>query len=191
MKKIIEFAGAAFLAAFFSIVVFGQTGAPAAGGRIGLINPGMFGDAKAGIVKYRNGAAAVDAAMEPINAQIRVLNSKYQTARTDYENLQKAGNAVNLNAKADELQTIETNMKRIQEDGKAQYDKEYSQIMSPIVNDIIKSLNEYAKQKGYAVILDGAKLEQADILWGFDDRYDVTKDFIVFYNARPAPAAAK
>jgi hypothetical protein len=61
--------------------------------------------------------------------------------------------------------------------------------MSPVMNDIFKALNEYAKQKGYAVILDGAKLEQADILLGFDDRYDVTKDFIVFYNARPAGTA--
>ncbi len=53
----------------------------------------------------------------------------------------------------------------------------------------MKALNEYAKAKGYAVILDGVKLDQAQILLGFDEKYNVTQDFITYYNARPATAA--
>ena len=63
-----------------------------------------------------------------------------------------------------------------------------AQATDPINQDIVKALNEYAKQKGYALILDGAKLEQAGILLGFDDKFDVTKDFIVFYNGRGTSA---
>ena len=37
--------------------------------------------------------------------------------------------------------------------------------------------------------MDGGKLEEAGILMGFDDKYDVTKEFIAFYNARPAGTA--
>ena len=53
----------------------------------------------------------------------------------------------------------------------------------------MKALNEYAKKNGYAVIFDGVKLDQAQILLGFDEKYNVTQDFITFYNARPAGAA--
>lgn len=187
MRKFTLLLGAAIFAVFFSVTIFGQVaGQPAGAGKIGLINPSMFGDDKAGITKYKAGAAAVDKAMEPINAQIRDLNTKHQTALNEYEVLKKSGDAVKLQQKADEIRTLETSMKRIQEDGKAQYDKVYSQIMSPIVNDIFKAATEFAKQKGYAMILDGPKLEQADIIWGFDEKYDVTKEFIAFYNARPA-----
>ena len=166
-------------------------GAPPASGKIGLISISAFGDEKAGITKYKNAAALVDKTLEPINNELKALATRYQTATTDLQNMQKnpATKPDVLSAKVDEVRNLETTIKRKQEDGKAFYNKVYSETMSPVMNDIFKALNEYAKQKGYAVILDGAKLEQADILLGFDDRYDVTKDFIVFYNARPAGTA--
>jgi len=166
-------------------------GAPPASGKIGLISISAFGDEKAGITKYKNAVAVVDKTLEPINNELKALATRYQTATTDLQNMQKnpATKPDVLSAKVDEVRNLETTIKRKQEDGKAFYNKIYSETMSPVMNDIFKALNEYAKQKGYAVILDGAKLEQADILLGFDDRYDVTKDFIVFYNARPAGTA--
>jgi Skp family chaperone for outer membrane proteins len=165
--------------------------APPASGKIGLISISAFGDEKAGITKFRAGLAVVEKAVEPLNNELASLGTRYQTATTDFQNMQKnpATKPDAIRAKQDEIQNLQTTIKRKQEDGKAFYNKIYSDTMSPIMNDIFKGLNEYAKQKGYAVILDGAKLEQADILLGFDDRYDITKDFIVFYNARPAGTA--
>jgi len=180
---------ALIFAALLGSAAFGQTGTPpSTPGKVGLINIGAFGDTTKGITKYKNGLDAVDKSLEQVNAELRSLATKYNTGLTEYQAMQKAvppPPAAQLQAKADELQLLQTNIKRKQEDGKALYDKNYSDIMSPITNDIIRALNEYARQKGYAVILDGAKLEQANILWGFDDKYDVTKDFIAFYNTRP------
>lgn len=178
----------------FAGAVFSQTGGPPPNtpGKIGLINISSFAEEKAGITKYKAGLASVDKGLEPVNTELKGLTTRHNTAVSEYQAMQKAtppATAAALQAKADEIQTLETAIKRKQEDGKAQYNKLYSDIMSPIVNDIIKALNDFAKLKGYAVILDGAKLEQADILWGFDDRYDVTKEFILFYNARPAGTA--
>ena len=53
----------------------------------------------------------------------------------------------------------------------------------------MKAMQDFTKQKGYSLILDGAKLEEAGILIGFDDKYDITKEFITFYNSRPATTA--
>ena len=51
-------------------------------------------------------------------------------------------------------------------------------------------MQEFAKQKGFDVIFDGAKLEEAGILLGFSDKVNITTEFIQFYNTRPAGTAA-
>jgi Skp family chaperone for outer membrane proteins len=89
----------------------------------------------------------------------------------------------------DEFQNLEKQIKRDQEDAKAQYERRSAVVVGPIYSDIMKALNEYAKAKGYAVIFDGVKLDQAQILLGFDEKYNITQDFIAFYNQRPAGAA--
>ena len=55
--------------------------------------------------------------------------------------------------------------------------------------DIGKALDEFAKKNGYSLILDGAKLDGAGLILAFDEKSEVTKEFITFYNARPATAA--
>ena len=49
-------------------------------------------------------------------------------------------------------------------------------------------MQEFAKQRGYTLILDGAKLSEVGVLLAWDEKVDLTKDFITFYNARPATA---
>ncbi len=50
-------------------------------------------------------------------------------------------------------------------------------------------MQEFAKQKGYALILDAANLDKAGLLLAFDEKYNITAEFITFYNARPAGTA--
>jgi len=99
------------------------------------------------------------------------------------------GNQAGLQAKIDEFQALETSIKRKQEDAKARYEKRQQAVVGPIYADILKAMSDFARQKGFAIILDGPKLEESGLLMGFDDKYDVTKDFVAFYNARPAGAA--
>ena len=62
--------------------------------------------------------------------------------------------------------------------------------MGPIQNDIGKAMQDFAAAKGYDLILDAAKLDSQQILLAFiPGKVDVTKEFITFYNARPATAA--
>ena len=51
-----------------------------------------------------------------------------------------------------------------QEDLKARLDKRRQVVVGPIYQDVMKALQEFAVKNGYAVILDGAKLEEAQIL---------------------------
>lgn len=180
----------------FAATALGQV--PAAGtGKIGLVNVSAFADDKAGITKFRNALASLEPEFKPLNDQLTTMRTRYQTLATQIQEANKpkpagvpAAPPADLNAKIEEAQNLETQIKRAQEDGKSKYEKRYAAVVGPIYTDIIKGLNEFAKQKGYAVILDGGKLEEAGILMGFDDKYDITKEFIAFYNTRPAGTAA-
>lgn len=185
-------------AAIFAVSAFAQAAQPAPG-RVGLVNTLAFGgDEKGtgGITKFKNALKSVDDEFKPVNDKLRTMGTKYQTLGQEIETMRK--NASNpavpmkpetVQAKVDEFQLLETQIKREQEDAKAKYERRYQQVIGPVYNDILRAMNDFAKQKGYAVILDGAKLEQADILLGFDEKYNVTDEFITFYNARPAGAA--
>ena len=193
-----------FIAACFAIsLAFAATalGQPAAtgpaGGKIGLVNVSAFADDKAGITKFRNALASLEPEFKPLNDEINTLRTRYQTLANQIQEANKpkpagvpATTPPDLNSKIEEAQNLEVQIKRKQEDGKAKYEKRYAAVVGPVYTDIIKGLNDFAKQKGYAVIFDGGKLEEAGILMGFDDKYDVTKEFIAFYNQRPAGTAA-
>ncbi|MBK9156305.1 MAG: OmpH family outer membrane protein [Chloracidobacterium sp.] len=178
---------------------FSQGTVPAAGtGKIGLVNINVFAAEKDGITRFRAALAALDKEFETLNNDLKTKSTKLQGLATEIQKAQQpppAGvpattNQANLSAKIEEAQNLEIEIKRLQEDGKRKYEGRYQVVVGPVFNDIIKAMNEYAKAKGYAVILDGAKLEESGILMGFDEKYDVTKDFITFYNARPAGSAA-
>ena len=197
MKTLRMFAVGLMFAALFAVSAFAQTTPgtqPAATGKIGLINVLDFDNEKAGITKYRNALNTIDAEFKKDSDDLRASGTKLQALGKEIETLRKAGSAPvpasTINAKLEEYQTLDTSMKRQQEDLKARYNRRYQAVVGPVYGDILKALTEFAKQKGYAVILDGAKLEEAGILMGFDEKYNVTAEFIQFYNARPAGAAA-
>lgn len=189
MRKMSLLAVSFFVAAVFAVSVSAQ--APAAPAKIGLINTSAFADEKAGIAKYRNALTAVEAQVKPLSDKLKTSLARHQTLGKEIQEARKnpAIKLETLQPKIDELQSLEVQIKRDQEDGKARYARAYQSTVGPIFNDIIKALNEFAKKNGYAVILDGAKLEQAQILLGFDEKYDVTKDFVTYYNTRPAGTA--
>ena len=165
--------------------------APAGTGKIGVVNPGLFNDAKAGagITRLKAALKAVADATKPAADRAQNDLSKYRTLAAEIDRLRKATGTAPaiLQAKIIEAQDLETSLKRQEEDSKKNYEKVYSERVTPIMNDIFRAMNEYAKAKGYAIILNGPKLEQDDLLIGYDDRYDVTADFITFFNARPVP----
>ncbi len=183
--------------AVFAMSAFGQVPAATTTGKIGLVNINMFADEKTGITKFKTALTVFNNEFKPSVDELNTMETRRVALAKEIQTLQQqraAGGAVpvstsTLETKVEEYQTLETNMKRKQEDLKARQERRYPAVVGPVFGDIVKAMNEYAKKNGYALILDGARLEQAELLLGFDDKYDVTKDFIVYYNARPAGTA--
>lgn len=199
MKRISLAAACLTFAAIFAGSAMAQAGAaPAGAGKIGIVVVEEFAAEKGGITKYKAALTALDKEFEPLNTKLRTSAARYQTLGQEIEKLRQppaAGvpaastNQAQLQSKVEELQNLEKQIKRDQEDAKLQYEKRSATVVGPIYSDIMRALNEYAKKNGYAVIFDGVKLDQAQILLGLDEKYNVTQDFITFYNARPAGAA--
>jgi outer membrane protein len=193
MKRFSFIAASFIFAAITAVTAFGQVPAsqPA---KIVVINTAAF-DAKDGITKYSNAMTALENEFKPAQTEIQGLATRYQTLLTEIDNARKTNPAVPIKpeaiqAKVDEAQGLEIQIKRKQEDGKTKFEKRQQQIMGPILQDIGKAMDDFAKQKGYALILDAAKLEGAGLILAVDlPKVDVTKDFITFYNARPATTA--
>jgi Skp family chaperone for outer membrane proteins len=133
---------------------------------------------------------------EPDNIELKAMGTRYENLRKEIERLQaevaKIGSPIPqsaVQAKIEEFDKLGRDIKFKQEDLQARSQSRYNAIMSPVLQDIAKAIQDYAKQRGFALILDGAKLDEIGLVLGVgDDKIDVTKDFIAFYNARPAGA---
>lgn len=194
MKRVSFIAVSFVFAAISAVSAYGQVPAATQPAKIVVINTAAF-DAKDGIVKYSNAMTALETEFKPAQTEIQTMMTRYQTLATEIENARKANPAVPINqqslqTKVDEAQNLEIQIKRKQEDGKVKFEKRQQQVLGPVLQDIGKAMDEFAKAKGYALILDAAKLEGAGLILAVDlPKVDVTKDFIVFYNARPATTA--
>lgn len=183
-----------FLAAIFAVSAFAQ--APTTG-KVGLVNTLAFDD-KDGITKYIGVLNSLEKEFTQPQTDLNALATKAQALQKELQTYQDNASKgikvpisdADIQRKADDLEKMGIDFKRKQEDLKVQYQKRYQVVVGPIYADIMKAMQEFTKQKGYAVVLDGAKLEEAGILIGFDDKFDITKEFITFYNARPATTAS-
>lgn len=180
--------------AFVATSAFAQAIVPA---KIALVNTDAF-YAEQGITKIAVGYKSLDEEFKKEATEIDTMARRLQALQTEVQNLQAKANDPNnkipinreaAQAKVDEGEKLQRDLKFKQEDVKLRYDKREAQILGPIIQDIGKAISDYSKQKGYTLVLDSGKLAQAQMLLYLQETTDITKDFIVFYNARPAGTA--
>lgn len=193
MKRISLFIASLVFAVAFAGSAFAQTPAPV---KIGLINTFDFGDEKAGITKYVNALKSLEAEFAPAQLELDTLSKKLSALGKEIQLLreQAAGGKVPIDektaqAKVEEAERTQRDIKFKQEDAKARYERRQQAVIGPVMQDIGKAVNDFAKQKGYTLILDIAKDQAGFLLAVGDEKIDITKDFITFYNARPAATA--
>ncbi len=195
MKTFRSIAVGFVFAALFAVSAFAQ--APATSTKIGIINTAAFDD-KAGITKYVNAANALEVQFKPVDAELRTMAAKIEALQKEIQTIQAQAQAnptvpikpETVNAKVADYDKMTREFKFKQEAAKADYERQEAISLGPIRQDIGKAMQDFAKQKGYALILDAANLEKTGLLLAFDEKYNVTTEFITFYNARPAGTAS-
>jgi Skp family chaperone for outer membrane proteins len=184
--------------AVFAMSAFAQA---ADAGKIGLVNTSAFDDPKGGITKLVTASGSLEAEFKTPAAELETMYNRIQALQKEVQTLasqvndpkfpgDKAKLQATIQTKTDEGEKLAREFKFKQDDLKARLDTRRQAVVGPVYGDVMKALQEFAVKNGYAVILDGGRLEEAQILMAFNNKYDVTKEFIAFYNARPAGTAA-
>jgi len=181
-----------------------QTAAPIPG-KIVWLDSSAFGDDKEGIAKFIQAQKSLETEMKPLADSLKTIQTQLQTLQTEIENLQKQANganpAVNTQAiakqiqdKTDQGQALQREFEFKQKDAQARYSKRQGEVLGPIQQQIATSLRDYAKTKGFTVVLDiavmaGDQQTPSSILY-LDPSADVTRDFITYFNKTGGAATA-
>jgi Skp family chaperone for outer membrane proteins len=183
-----------FGAAFAFVVLLGASAiAQAPAGKIGWIDTGAFAEEKEGIVKYVNAYKALENEAKPRVNELTSIQTKIQTISADLQKMTQ-NTAVPIDEKAalakrDEGERLTRELEFKKKEYDAFLQKRGGEILGPVNQDIGKALADFGKQKGFAVIFDIDKLAQAGAILHLEPTANITKEFILFYNARPAGAA--
>lgn len=164
-----------------------QSAGPLGDAKIALIDTGAFADEKQGI-------ARMVAAVKRVESQFQATRTDLQGMRTRYEALVKEVNDTKgladqtaLARKAEQAEALDKEIKRKAEDAQGNYQKAMRDALQPVQQDIVRSLEAFAKARGITVIIDAA---QVPILYATPNM-DITAAFIADYNQRnPATASA-
>ncbi len=186
-----------FFALLFSVSAFAQT---TQNNKVFVIDTGAFADEKEGIKKFSDANKQVFDGLKQEYAELAKLARKIQDMKKEFqvlsEQFQKTPNGpiseASLQAKADEIANMEIDFKRKEEDLELKFAKRSQALIHPIRLDIYKEMNTFAKAKGYPIILDLVQLVESNLILAIgDEKVDLTKEFIQYYNSLPKTSAQK
>ena len=159
--------------------------------RIALINTDAFYDQKVGITKLVNANKQLDTEFAAQIKELQDGGTKLQAIATELQNMQKLPPAVlnqsSYNAKQEEGEILERQLQRKKTDLEDAISKRRKLVVAPVSADIGKAITEFGNKHGFGAIFDVNKLGESGVLLFLAESGDVTKDFIVFYNARKMP----
>jgi Skp family chaperone for outer membrane proteins len=193
MKFFLVFIASLVFAAASSIQTSAQTVAPV--GKIAVVDTRVFLDNKNGIKKYVDAINAVNAEFKTAAAELDAMALKVQTLEKELRAFQaqvQKGTQVNeatVNAKLAEYDKLSREYKFKIQDNDARYNSRQVALVYPVQRDISAALQEFTKKNGFILLLDISK-DRGGLFVSWSP-VDVTKQFIAFYNARPATPAVK
>ena len=201
MKTFRSIAAVFAFAAIFAVSGFAQT-TPTAPAKIGVVNTQAFAQTTGGITRYVNALNSLAAELKADETALQVMINRSQTLEKELGDLERQINDPKLPAAVDkaklqtsyqtkrqEYEDLARQFKFEEEKYKVKLDRREGAVVSPVRRDIGNALTEFAKKNGYVMIFDVSK-DQGGMLLFLDEKQDMTKEFITFYNARPATTAA-
>jgi Skp family chaperone for outer membrane proteins len=158
-------------------------------GKFAIIDTESFGDAKEGIQRLVAAFQTVEREFKPRRDEITTLKTRYDALVKEVNDTKAVAAPAALQAKADQAQQLEIEIKRKQEDGQKALDKRVQELTGPVYQDIGNALQAYAKARGLSVVFDVSKMQ--GVLMVVDGGIDITNAFIAEYNQRnPASTAS-
>lgn len=148
------------------------------------------------IISTRDGQKAVAELQSRFSPKKEDLDKKQADIQGLQEQLKRGSNTMSEDARTKVMRDIDEKTKRLQrdtEDAQVEFDQEQGKVMQSVGGKLMAVLDKYAKDNGYAVILD-VSAQTTPVLWAANG-VDITKEVIDLYDKAPgsntsAPAAA-
>jgi Skp family chaperone for outer membrane proteins len=166
-----------------------QTAANVPVSKMAVIYSEAFQDPKIGIARFTVTLNKLNGEFQKVQDDLSQTAQRLRLLQDEINKLQATGTATpsQVQTKIDTLDLQKREYARKGEDAKAQYQKRYQDLFAPLQDDVTKALNEYARNHGITLIIDGS---QVPILYAAESM-DVTRPFIAEYNSKyPATAQA-
>ena len=106
--------------------------------------------------------------MQTIGNRLKTLQTEIQTLQKQVQDGKVPVDEKTVNAKLEEYDKLTREYKFKEDDAKARFTRREQVVMGPIRQDIGKAIQEFANQKGYMLILDAAKLDNAGLILALD-----------------------
>lgn len=154
--------------------------------KIAMIYSDAFLDPKTGIAKFNSLLNTLNREFQPRQTEIQGLQTRISTLTKEINDTQNVADPNTIRQKRDQLEQLNTELKRKAEDAEAAYNKRRQDIFLPLQQDIGKALEVFAKARGITVIVDGS---QVPLVYA-SESLDITRAFINEFNSKnPATAA--
>jgi outer membrane protein len=135
---------------------------------------------------------------QKINSELKIhggqLENQMKAKYDDYQAKLKAYQGMPATTpdaiKADkerELQALQENIQKFQQDAQSSYQKKTAEVMDPIYKKIGKAIEDVAKENGFSFIINPNIQNGGDILLFSDEKYNISDLVLKKMGVTPAP----
>lgn len=162
------------------------TTAPAGPPKIAVI---VFQQAVAQSNDFQRRYADLQKKYDPKRQQIKTLNDEIASIQKDLQAQSATLSDAQRATKAKQLDDKQKELKRTGEDAQGDFQQDMQQTFSAVAGKVSETLDAYAKEHGYTLVLDGGNQQVPVVLYA-NQSTDITKAVIDAYNTKsgiPAP----
>ena len=157
-------------------------------GKVAVINTAMF---QQQVGEFKSKIETLNKQFEPRVKEVQGLAERITALENTIKTQSGALSAAKVAEMTEQLETMKRDYQRKSEDLQADGNRAKDRAFEPISGKLVKFAEEYTAKRGIVLLIDLANAQQAGALIWFDQRTDITQDFINEYNkANPVPTAA-
>ncbi len=160
--------------------------APAGPAKIAVIG---FQEAVAGTNDFQRRFADLQKKYEPKRQELKTLNDQITSLQKELQAQSATLSDADRATKAKLLDDKQKDLKRAGEDAQTDYQQDMQQTFGAVASKVAESLDAYAKEHGYSVVLDGGNQQLPVVIYA-NPAVDITKAVVEAYNVKsgiPAP----
>jgi outer membrane protein len=162
------------------------TSAPSGPAKIAIV---VFQQAVAQTNDFQRRFADLQKKYDPKRQQIQTLNTEIASLQKELQAQSATLSDAQRATKAKQLDDKQKELKRTGEDAQGDFQQDMQQTFAAVAGKVSETLDAYAKEHGYTLVLDGGNQQVPVVLYA-NQSTDITKAVIDAYNTKsgiPAP----